>query len=453
MKKERKRQPLPILVGVLLLCVCAASWGMVLFGHQQEAEGFAERKAKAEELFDKQIYDDALREYKVCLEIAPGDLFCMERVAELYHLTGQDNSCIAWCERVLRTDPGNRNAALLEAQSYDSQKKVRSAISVLRRAKKAAPLTDEMNTFLLELKGRYELTYFTFSAVFPWFFLPDGSQAATVADEEGLRIVNSAGKDVLVGSWSFLGQCADDELLFPVKEGDTGYYVDEKGARRLVPDKACSALYSFSEGFAPASHDGKAGYLDKTMKEQRFEFQETLPMSEGHALARKDNTWFVLDSSLQEVTACPFAEVKKDVYRNSLKYGLIIGRLSQEKETDAPQWGLFTPDAVRVGDFVSDDLRLPEEKGAPLAFCREGKWGFVKPDGTVLLDPVFEDARSFSKGLAAVRKDGKWGYVDKTGAWIIPPTFEDAGPFSEAGTAFVKNHAGYSLLMLSRYIA
>ncbi len=452
MKTEQKRRPLPILVGVLLLCVCAASWALVLTGHMQETEGLEARKASAQELFEKQIYDESLKEYKACLEISPGDVHCMERVAEIYHLTGQDNSCIAWCERVLRAEPGNRSAALLEAQSYDSQKKVKSAISVLKRAGKAAPLTDEMSALLLELKGRYELTYFTFSAVFPWFSMPDGTQAATVADEEGLRVVDTAGKDVLTGNWSFLGQCADDESLFPVKEGDACFFVDGKGARRLVPDKPCSALYSFSEGLAPAVCDGKAGFLDKAMKEQRFEYQETLPMTDGHALARKDGAWFLLDASLQEVTVCPFTAVKKDVYRNAQKCGLIEGRLTNEQEPKA-LWGLFTADAIRLGDFSAEDIRMPEEKDAPLAFCREGKWGFVKTDGTVLLEPVYEDAKSFSKGLAAVRQDGKWGYIDKTGALIIPPTFEDAGPFSKAGTAFVKNHAGYSLLTLSRYIA
>ena len=43
-------------------------------------------------------------DYKACLEASPNDLTCMARVAEIYHLTGQDNSCIAWCERVLRQD-------------------------------------------------------------------------------------------------------------------------------------------------------------------------------------------------------------------------------------------------------------------------------------------------------------------------------------------------------------
>ena len=53
--------------------------------------------------------------------------------------------------------------------------------------------------------------------------------------------------------------------------------------------------------------------------------------------------------------------------------------------------------------------------------------------------------------MAAVKKDGKWGYIDKTGEFLIPPTFDEAGPLSPSGSAFVKNHAGYSLMTLSRY--
>ncbi len=451
MKKEKKRQTLPILVGVLLLCACAASWGLVLTGHLQAEESLAEKKAAADALYEKQIYDEALREYKACLEIAPDDLSSAERVAEIYHLTGQDNSCIAWCERVRRANPKNTAAAMLEAQSYDHQKKVKAAISVLSKTRKAGGGSDALEALLLELKGRYELTYYTFSFIGPWFPLPDGSQAATVADEEGLRVVTTAGKDLVKGSWSYLGQSADDDLLFPVREGNETFFIDEKGNRRLVPDAACSTLHSFSEGLAAANKDGKAGWLDKAMQEQRFDYQETFSPEGGRALARKDDTWFVLDSSLQEITACSFTAVKQDVYGTAQKYGLLEGRLPSEDPAAPPQWGLFLPDGSRVGDFSAEDLRMPEASDSPVAFCRNGSWGFVDPDGTVLLEPAFEDAKSFSKGLGAVKQDGKWGYVDQTGAFVIPPTFEDAGAFSAAGTAFVKNHAGYSLLTLSRY--
>ncbi len=55
---------------------------------------------------------------------------------------------------------------------------------------------------------------------------------------------------------------------------------------------------------------------------------------------------------------------------------------------------------------------------------------------TTLVEPAYEDAGSFSEGLAAVKKDGKWGYIDETGEAVIDFRYDYAGRFSE-GLAFV----------------
>ena len=421
-----------VLAGLLLLLFCAAAWGLLFYGHMVD--------------------------YKACLEATPNDLESMARVAEIYHLTGQDNSCIAWCERVLRQNPKDLKTRLYEARSYDNKKNVRSAISVLQKAGESdgtEAQRTERDSYLRELKGRYELTYFSFQTVCPWYRLPDGTPCATVVEDESLSVYTSAGKETLSGAWGFLGASADDDLLFPVREQDQWFFVDGNGERRLVPNGTYTSLHSFSEGLAPATRKSGpepdapvvAGYLDKTLKELRFDFQETYPLTGGYALARKDNTYFVLDSSLQEVTACEFTAVKTDPYGNAQKYGMLLGRLPGDPE----QWAMYAPNGIRVNNFAAEDLRLPEAQKSPLAFCREGLWGFVSLDGTVLIEPQFEDASSFSKGMAAVKKDGKWGYIDKTGEFLIPPTFDEAGPLSPSGSAFVKNHAGYSLMTLSRY--
>lgn len=44
----------------------------------------------------------------------------------------------------------------------------------------------------------------------------------------------------------------------------------------------------------------------------------------------------------------------------------------------------------------------------------------------VIIDPQYEDADSFSQGLAAVKKDGKWGYSDMEGNTVIPFQFDYA---------------------------
>lgn len=50
--------------------------------------------------------------------------------------------------------------------------------------------------------------------------------------------------------------------------------------------------------------------------------------------------------------------------------------------------------------------------------------------------PQYDDAASFSEGLAAVKKNGQWGYIDTDGKVVIPFQYDIAAPFSE-GLALV----------------
>jgi len=44
-----------------------------------------------------------------------------------------------------------------------------------------------------------------------------------------------------------------------------------------------------------------------------------------------------------------------------------------------------------------------------------GKFGFYDHDGDVVIEPKYEDAKTFSEGLAPVKYNGKWGYVNRKG--------------------------------------
>ena len=56
------------------------------------------------------------------------------------------------------------------------------------------------------------------------------------------------------------------------------------------------------------------------------------------------------------------------------------------------------------------------------------KWGYIDKSGKIVIEPQFDDASSFSEGLAAVCLGdycplrGKWGYIDKSGEYVWEPT-------------------------------
>ena len=83
----------------------------------------------------------------------------------------------------------------------------------------------------------------------------------------------------------------------------------------------------------------------------------------------------------------------------------------------------------------------PFREGLALVRDTAGRTGFVAPDGTLAVQPMWlEDAQPFADGLAPAKLNGRWGYLDRNGNFAIPPRFLAAAPFSEglAATAVAK---------------
>ena len=52
------------------------------------------------------------------------------------------------------------------------------------------------------------------------------------------------------------------------------------------------------------------------------------------------------------------------------------------------------------------------------------KYGYIDKSLRLAIPLIFDGARDFSDGLAAVEKGGKWGYIDETGVTVLPFDFD-----------------------------
>ncbi len=55
-----------------------------------------------------------------------------------------------------------------------------------------------------------------------------------------------------------------------------------------------------------------------------------------------------------------------------------------------------------------------------------GRYGYCDPAGKIVIEPIYQKARPFHEGLAAVQKGGRFGYIDKNGAVVVKFQFVDA---------------------------
>ena len=90
---------------------------------------------------------------------------------------------------------------------------------------------------------------------------------------------------------------------------------------------------------------------------------------------------------------------------------------------------------------VASKAELAKEKPAVetvrlLPVKQDAKWGYIDTKGTLVIASQYDEAKSFSEGLAAVRVGKQWGYIDGAGATKINPQYKFAGEFSD-GLAFV----------------
>ena len=85
----------------------------------------------------------------------------------------------------------------------------------------------------------------------------------------------------------------------------------------------------------------------------------------------------------------------------------------------------------------------------PAALAAEEEAAVPTVTVSTLTQPIYEDAKDFSDGLAPVKMNGKWGYIDETGKTVIDFKYDYAGSFSE-GVALVAKRETQKLSYLNR---
>lgn len=74
-------------------------------------------------------------------------------------------------------------------------------------------------------------------------------------------------------------------------------------------------------------------------------------------------------------------------------------------------------------------------------FREKQKYGFIDKNGSVVIAPIYADARNFSEGFAAVKiGDRNWLFVDKNGNNVFNKTFDDVSSFHEGMAGVLKKN-------------
>ncbi len=205
---------------------------------------------------------------------------------------------------------------------------------------------------------------------------------------------------------------------------DSGYVV----AR---PSDSLDTLSFLSNGFMPASKEGKYTYLTQSLNvdKTKFQYDYCSNFKNNVGAVKKDGKWALVNSKGESITDYIFEDVKLDEFNACVNNGIVMAK-TQGK------YYFYNTSGVKVSEQGFDDVCQFAE-GDKAAVCIDKKWGFADSTGNIVIEPQFDDARSFSMNLAAVNEKGVWKYIDKYLTPRVEGEFSDCKPFSGVGIAAV----------------
>jgi hypothetical protein len=201
------------------------------------------------------------------------------------------------------------------------------------------------------------------------------------------------------------------------QRGDHRGYIDRHGNVVLQLPNAVR-VGPFSEGLAMVSLNWKQGFIDRSGKfviQPGFDWTSWEHVfSEGLAALAVGGKLGFMDRSGKTVIAPQFDWV------TNFSEGRAIVQMYGSDPIFIDKTGRHIFEAFRVhADVFSDGLAAAPMRTwsglfelLPYAFFPSGRprWGFINEAGQTVIQPQFDDAHSFSEGLAAVAKFGWFDY-------------------------------------------
>jgi hypothetical protein len=232
-----------------------------------------------------------------------------------------------------------------------------------------------------------------------------------------------------------------DQNRFATLKETGGEIVDITGITRAFIKTEFTEAGMLSEDKVPLRINGVFDYYSAEGQKLFGGFYTAGSFQDGKAAVQTDKAWGIIGEDGKFIMEPKFEDIKLNSCGRFNSNGIMAAKLSG-------RYGLYDMSFKRIGDFGCDDMDIPTEDGL-IAFRQNDLWGFVNAAGEVVIEPSWEDAKSFSNGFAAVCKDGLWGFINKNNELLIDLQFNSADYFTSAQTCVVsRSEKSYKLIKL-----
>lgn len=437
---EKKNAKLFLLV---LIAFTALAWMGTIKNESESAVAYEEALKNAAIFEEKEIYIDALENYKNALTLNPSNYDVAIKVADMYYKLDDIQGFISTCDTAISLQPKNPIAYERKVNHYIAKHQYSEAISVLKTAVKQIEDNQTLIKLKEELSSKYNEKYVAFNAINDWHVQEDINYIAVENDGKwGMTIKDGSRK---IGfEFDYIGAYDKATGVIPCSYNGIYYYMDINGYKKYISEKDYQFLGSFGSELAPAQREDKYGYIDTKFNEQKFEYEYAGAFANDIAAVKKDGKWALINAELENITKFEYDEILVDSNGFCSSFDVIIAR----KEN---KYLLLNHEGKQIGKGFYDGAKLPASNDGYIAVKVGDKWGFVSTEGKMVFEPQYQDAKSFSLGLAPIEIEDRWGYINLKNEIVIDTNYMEADVFSSDGSAPVKNGTVWNFIVLCEY--
>ncbi len=423
------------LIPLLLVCFMALSIYSDYAGAKEKTVKITENLALARENRKKGIVQDALTYYEKVMALEKNfavelEVGKMLEEAELYKEAEE------WGEHLVDKFPKEPEAYSFLLAQYIVDRDYESSFQLNDKAVNNGCDNETFHSLMAEIDYLYEYAYGQYEDVVTF----SAGMAAGLMEGDW-QLVDSKGNAT---AYDFQKAGLYNGEVFPVKRKGKWQYATTDGSKKIDISKLgdCEELGSLTGNVFKAKCKGVYGYYTIQMEKIADGFEAASSMNEGLGAVSSKGKWKILDSEGVQV-----GKEYKDIVINARDVAYQNERIWVSD--DGKRYYMIDAAGERVGKKEVEAARGFTVTDEPAAVAQDGKWGFMDNQGEMVIEPQYEDARSFCNGYAAVKQKGVWGFIDAQGEMVIEPQFADARDFSD-GSVFVKRGDKFEMLMLYR---
>lgn len=432
MKNYRKIIPLALVVLMALACYSLVSNAV------KENSDYNHYLSEARKYAELDITKYAIENYNKALTINPTPDVYVE-VAEYYERQeNSDTKLLNWCEDFFEKYPTNSKSYDCILKAYMKQKDYDSCFDVLSTAEKRNVSSEYIKSVKNELSYTFKLDFNTYDDVGIY-----GNGFCAVKSKDAWGYVDSYGNQKTPITYVSAAPFTKAEMAPVVDQKGECNFIDNTGSRVLASKEKYKSFGISSDDIIKVElENGKYSYCDSELNKLFGEYDDATAFNNGIAAVKENGQWKIINNEGNAKSSTEYADVVADekniVFRNDR---LFVG--------DGTGYIMIDSSGKQIGNEKYENAHCFADS-TYAAVENDGKWFFIDKNAKRLSDKTYEDARSYSNGLAAVKISGKWGFVDTDENVVIEQQFFGAKDFSEKGSCFIQTGDKWQLLKLYR---